>query len=451
MKSNHIIKFLTANLSAMLLLLFVLISNYSLVGLIIYLVGSGLLFLGTFADSKNVRYGVANKIGYYFFIAVLVTIGIQIPRMLPRFGFFGHGDPPVWMIVLGIAGFIAFVIVSGNVKGYVLKTAFSYVASLFGFFVLFSVFSLPFQVFPLIAVVNVLYALFQIYATKNIIYNGTEGATKRTAHFFMAIAINLGITAMILFFKPVSVPLLRFENFPKLIGSITDGIYLPLFAVVMVINAALCMFAERKSNVNSSADAYLAISMAGAAVSARVLTVNMSLPGAIIFALSLFAYFIVSISLISYSPSSDNSNPIYWMLGKGRFAAIVYSAVITGLTVVSVLFLQRGNIVSYLILVCGAVLSLTVKRICGGLAIAEAIRWQVILATVFAFTLSISIFNQTIGKTCFILSAVFAVFSIVMWGLGLRDGVNAPKKYRAYKLIGCVLAAVISVIAVIPF
>ena len=87
MKSIPYLKFLTANLCTLLLLVFALISHYSLTGLIVYLVGAGMLFLGTLGDSKNVRYGVANKTGFYLFIACIILIGIRLPDMIPALRF----------------------------------------------------------------------------------------------------------------------------------------------------------------------------------------------------------------------------------------------------------------------------------------------------------------------------------------------------------------------------
>ena len=58
------IKFISTNICVMILLLIVLISHYTLVGLISYLVGSLLLFLGTLLDDKKANDGVACKLSY---------------------------------------------------------------------------------------------------------------------------------------------------------------------------------------------------------------------------------------------------------------------------------------------------------------------------------------------------------------------------------------------------
>ena len=462
MKSIPYLKFLTANLCTLLLLVFALISHYSLTGLIVYLVGAGMLFLGTLGDSKNVRYGVANKTGFYLFIACIILIGIRLPDMIPALRFdgssngfgkmsFGTGSPNFAAALPGLAGMIGFIIASSKVKSYVLKICFGSLAQTFGFLLFYGIFGLPIRTFPFIVAVEALFAFCRVYASKNIIYNGDSGASKRTAHSFMALIICACVAVATLLYPGYAISATNGEHIAKLVKSLTEGFNLPVFVTVMAVAAALFMFSELKSDVKGSADAYLAVSLAGLAISIRVLLTHLSIGGAIICAASAVAYYLVGFSMLSFMPSSDKSNPIYWMLGKGRFAAVLYSAIVSAMAAFSILFMYRGSIVSYLILVCGVVLALTSKRIFRGLAAAEAIRWQIILLTVYAFTMSVSVINGTIGKTWTLLTAVFVLFSIVMWGLGLRDGVNLPKKYRAFKVAGCVIAGAISVIAVITF
>ena len=354
-------------------------------------------------------------------------------------------------ILPGLAGMIGFIIASSKVKSYVLKICFGSLAQTFGFLLFYGIFGLPIRTFPFIVAVEALFAFCRVYASKNIIYNGDSGASKRTAHSFMALIICACVAVATLLYPGYAISATNGEHIAKLVKSLTEGFNLPVFVTVMAVAAALFMFSELKSDVKGSADAYLAVSLAGLAISIRVLLTHLSIGGAIICAASAVAYYLVGFSMLSFMPSSDKSNPIYWMLGKGRFAAVLYSAIVSAMAAFSILFMYRGSIVSYLILVCGVVLALTSKRIFRGLAAAEAIRWQIILLTVYAFTMSVSVINGTIGKTWMLLTAVFVLFSIVMWGLGLRDGVNLPKKYRAFKVAGCVIAGAISVIAVITF
>ena len=73
------IKFVSTNICIMIILLVVLISHYSLIGLISFFVGSILLFFGTLLDDKKANNGVTSKLAYIVFITVITLFGMWLP------------------------------------------------------------------------------------------------------------------------------------------------------------------------------------------------------------------------------------------------------------------------------------------------------------------------------------------------------------------------------------
>ena len=110
--TDKMIKFVSTNLCVVILMLVVLISHYSLVGLISFFVGSILLFLGTLLDDKKANFGVTSKLSYIVFIATLTLFGMWLPFVLKnKIHFEPMGKANVWGIIISLGlAFIFFII-----------------------------------------------------------------------------------------------------------------------------------------------------------------------------------------------------------------------------------------------------------------------------------------------------------------------------------------------------
>ena len=71
-----------------------------------------------------------------------------------------------------------------------------------------------------------------------------------------------------------------------------------------------------------------------------------------------------------------------------------------------------------------------------------------VLIAIAAFTISIAFVNKNVNDTLTFIILSFVISSILMWALGIRDGVW-DNRFTVSKVIDCVLMGVISLLAVI--
>ena len=161
----------------MILLLIVLISHYTLVGLISYLVGSLLLFLGTLLDDKKANDGVACKLSYILFITTLILFGMWIPfitKTKPHFE--PQGNVNIIGIIISLALTFVFFIMSSvdKLKHYVVRRCLKSAGQSMLFLAVFYFWDMPLNTYCIITFTVIIALLGDLYATKYTKYNNSD-------------------------------------------------------------------------------------------------------------------------------------------------------------------------------------------------------------------------------------------------------------------------------------
>lgn len=448
------IKFISTNICVMILLLIVLISHYTLVGLISYLVGSLLLFLGTLLDDKKANDGVACKFSFILFITTLILFGMWIPfitKTKPHFE--SQGNVNIIGIIISLAlAFIFFIMSSvDKFKHYVVRRCLKYAGQAMLFLAVFYFWNMPLNTYCIIAFTVIIALINDLYATKYAKYNNNDFKdTNNDKSFWMAFLINLCIVAMNLFYRGYLQNCVSRDSLTKTIERVTSGFNVPLFIILMLALSSVFIYLQSKSsNYRDLSDAYFTLSLAGFVLLFRVYESNRSVESFVVLCAAVFVYFVFGFSIPSAGVGSIK-NPVYYIIRSRKLSAMVdiVSVCITLLSLIGIIFAKKGYIVPIVFWVCAAVIITASFVRLKDSWIKINIHWQITLFSILAFLISVSVVNKSINQVLPFLIMFFVVETIAVWTLGVRQDV---KKYRYSEVaqgITCAVSLGIGLIAV---
>lgn len=448
------IKFISSNISIMILLLVVLISHYCLIGLISYFAGSLLLFLGTLLDDKKADNGVACKLSYLLFITTLTLFGMWIPfitAVKPHFE--QQGNVNVIGLIISIALGLIFFIMSSvdRFKHYVVRRCLKYAGQSMLFLAIFFFWDIPLNTYFII-VISVLIALLNdLYATKYNKYNNNEYKDANDdKSFLMAFLINLCIVALNLFYKDYLQDCVTKESLTKTVERITSGFNVPLFIILMVALSFVYIYIQEKSNsYRELSDAYFTLSLAGFILLFRVYESNISIESFIILCAAVLLYLVCGFSIPSAGVGSAK-NPVYYLIRNKRVNVMIdiVSVVITLLSLVGIIFAKKGYIIPIVFLICAATIIIASFVKLKDSWIKINIHWQIVLFSILSFLISVSVVNKSFNQSLPFLIVLFLVATISVWTLGVRQD---TVKYRFSEIaqgITCAVSLGIGLVAV---
>lgn len=451
MMNKKYIKFTAANICTMIFLLFILVSHFSLIGLISFLVGSLILFLGTLLDKEKSDFGVSNKFSFGIFISILTLFGMWIPEIMENnIAYRSSYEMSVPAIIISFVMFVSFATMSTaeRFKHYVVKRCFKYAGLLSLFYCAYCVFAISFISFPIIVINVVVFLLADIYSCKNNIYRTSHFSdTKPDKSYWMALALGAFLIIVNIISPAYMVQTFQGNETEKIISSLLSGFNVPLFTLLMIALTGIFMYADNITKTNEAADSFFTLSLAGLCVSLRIYLSFSSIETFIILISSIIIHLVFGFSIVSMY-KAKNTYPIYALLKKNCYAPLIISISITVFTAFSIMFVKAGYLIPYITLLCVTILVLVARKIFSGFWIASTMRWQMILIAIAVFTISISFVNRNVDNTIAFIIFSFVISSIVMWALGIRDGVW-DNKYTASKVVNCILFGAVSLLAVI--
>ena len=448
------IKFISTNICVMILLLIVLISHYTLVGLISYLVGSLLLFLGTLLDDKKANDGVACKLSYILFITTLILFGMWIPfitKTKPHFE--PQGNVNIIGIIISLALTFVFFIMSSvdKLKHYVVRRCLKYAGQSMLFLAVFYFWDMPLNTYCIITFTVIIALLGDLYATKYTKYNNSDFKdTNNDKSFWMAFLINLCIVAMNLFYRGYLQNCMSKDSLTKTIERVTSGFNVPLFIILMLALSSVFIYLQGKStNYRDLSDAFLTLSLAGFVLLFRVYESNRSVESFVVLCIAVLVYFVFGFSIPSAGVGSLK-NPVYYIIRSRKLSATVdiVSVCITLLSLIGIIFAKKGYIVPIAFGVCAAVIITASFVRLKDSWIKINIHWQVTLFSILAFLISVSVVNKSINQVLPFLIMFFFVETIAVWALGVRQDVKNYRYSEVAQGITCAISLGIGLFAV---
>lgn len=445
------IKFISTNIAVIAIWAFVLFRHFTVIGLISFLSCSLLLFLGTLLDKDKSKWGVSCKLDLYVFITILSLFGMWSPFVFDnKYSFPFYENPNTAGIIVSFITFFTFAIMSTAEKfsHYALRRIFKYVALLFLILSVYYLFSFNLKQFVIITPVVALFAFADIYVA-NIEKVKLANYVKSTIYktYWMA----FGTCALIIFLNLFCESYLNrfigtYIQVENLISGFLSGTTIVIFAIIMLALTAIFMHADGLNGKFDPYDSYLTISLGGFCLVLRTYLSNVTIKTFIVALVSLIVYVAIGFYIINLNKSKKTF--LDKALSKGKFAPIVFSVAITCASILSIILVHKGYLVSLVLLICGVVFIANSKKIFQGFWIANTMRWQMILVTISLVMGSVAIINNNWDSASSMLIFEFVISSLIMWSFGIRDGVW-DNKYTISKVADCVLLAGISLFAVI--
>lgn len=452
--NDKMIKFVSTNICIMILLLVVLISHYTLIGLIAFLVGSLLLFLGTLLDNKKSNNGVTSKMAFIIFMIVLTLFGMWMPFISKnKFYFEQQGQANIWGIIISLSiGLVLFIMAgTDKFKHYVLRRCLKYSGQVFFMLAGYYFLDLPISTFNLTVIIVALFLLTDLFSTKYRKYNQSDFRDLNDDKaFWMALFINLCIVVLNLFYRNYFLKFSSKGELTKIIENITSGFNVPLFIILMIVLTVIFAYnAEKGSTYRASSDGYFTLSLAGFVLLFRIYESNRSIESLVILCCAVLVHFIIGFSLPSAGVGAK-SNPIYYLirLRNNGIEPYVISISITILSIIGIIFAKKGYIVPIVFFVCAALIISISFLIFRKNWVKVNIRWQITLLSIFSFLVSVAIVNQVLNNSLFYLSSLLVVSSIAIWTLGIRQDVTKYKYEQIAQCITCIAFCGIGLIAV---
>lgn len=452
--TDKMIKFVSTNICIMILLLIVLISHYTLVGLISFFIGSILLFLGTLLDDNKANNGVTSKLSFIIFMIVLTLFGMWMPFILKnKFYFEQQGQANTWGIIISLAlGFVLFIMSgAGRFKHYVVRRCLKYSGQILLLLAAFFFWDIPLNSFSFIVITVVLFLLTDLFCTKYRKYNDKEFKDSNDDKaFWMAFLINLCLIALSLFYRNYFLKFLTKGTLTKIIENITSGFNVPLFIILMVVLTIVFIVLYERSKdftYNMISDAFFTLSLGGFVLLFRIYESNKSVESFIILSSAVLLYFVFGYSIPSTNSGSKN-NPIYYLLRLDGDAHIFISLIITIVAIPALIFAKKGYIIPIVFFVCSVIIILLSFLKFKNTWIKINIRWQITLVCVLAFLISVSAVNKSLNQSLIFLIPLFCVNSLAIWIIGVREDITKYNYQEIAQFITCFASCGIGLIAV---
>ena len=454
MKNNSInlspkqIKFLASNCSVLLIMLILLFRHFTIIGLISFIIGGLLLFLGTFLDNQKAEIGVACKLSYILFITSLILLGLWLPSILDN----NHRvDPPIFSVPALIVSLSFFVLglIASNQKNYIARRIIKYmgqIALMVGVS-LFLNFPLPF-IFSF-AFIIIVFCICDIFSCRYRITRTQDfkPETNPDRAYWMSLCICLVLGFFYLYSRAYVYEFIgTIPNILKTLSTLTNGLKIPLFALLMIALTAIFMMVDRTNEIENYSDSYLSISLFGFSITLWAFS---SMPSWYNFAVSIIAIAVcVGFGMSTISNDTHRINPEKINLKK-MFKYEGISLAIFAIAIFGMVFINSGFLVSFITLAVLVVFVICIHKTIKGLWVADAIRWQSILVAISVFAISMAIVKKSISVTWPYILAAFLAFSIFNWAISIRKGEWDNTGMTASKVSNCILLAIISIVAAV--
>lgn len=432
----------------------VLISHYSLVGLISFFVGSILLFLGTLLDDKKANFGVTSKLSYIVFITTLTLFGMWLPFVLNnKLHFEPMGKANVWGVIISIVLAFIFFIMAGSSKfnHYLVRRCLKYAGQILAFLGFYFFWDLPLVSFRYTVFTVIIFLLTDLFSTKYKKYNMNEFTDKNDDKaFWMAFLLNLCYVVLNLFYRQYFMKFVTNEAITQRIEGITSGFYVPLFIILMVVLTVIYVVLYERAkvfNYSMIADAFFTLSLGGFVLLFRIFESNRSIESFIILSLATLLYLLFLYSIPSTN-SGSKKNPIYYLFRINGDAHILISLIITVLSIPGIIFAKKGYIIPIAFFVAAAIIVSLVFIKCQGSWVKNNIRWQITLICILVFVISIAVVNSTLNHSLLFLILLCCVSSLGIWTIGIREDIVKYNYQEIIQCITCVASCGIGLIAV---
>lgn len=472
-------KFILSNVVCMLVMFSVLINNYTLIGLITFLVGSSFLFIGTMIEKEMHKYGVSALFSFYIFIITITLFGIWTPFVIEHknsiFSKIGNGFNPIGM-VLGLGLFILFAAISSSKKtNFYLKRVLKYIGMACLFLGIYSIVSKNINNCYLFFVIALVFAVCDIYRLKT---RDDDPDYKDTVKPDVTYWMGMLISAYILFVEIFANgylneftlqsdykidQLIKKEQLELLLSKSTllvklDNLFsfsnVLLFVIAMIVLAAVFIYVDKSYSETIYHDSFLALSLGGFCLIIRAFLSNCNVLTLFILIAALIAYIFFMLSMRNkknIEKGNYKSNLVHLLVKKNKYTPLGFSVGLTIFTLFSIKFVFDGFIVSWLTLILCIVFLLCIRKAFNGKWTKNTIYWQMILISIFVFCLTVAFKNHNINSSILILVYTLIITSIVIWILGLRNPIwtGSKKAYLVASVFDCVVLTGIGLFAVV--
>lgn len=473
-------KFILSNVVCILVMLSVLINNYTLIGLIAFLVGSSFLFIGTMVEKEMHEYGVSALFSFYVFIITITLFGIWTPfviehKHLISFPKTGNDFNFIGMFV-GFGLFILFAMIAGSDKtNFYLKRVFKYIGMACLFLGVYSIISKNLKNIYLFFIIALFFAVCDIYRFKT---RDDDPEYKSTVKPDVSYWMGMLISAYILFVEIFSSgylneftlqsnykidQLIKKEQLELLLSKSSllvkfDNLFsfgnVLIFVLAMIVLAAVFIYADNSYSETIYHDSFLVLSLGGFCLIIRVFLSNCNILTFLIMIVSLIVYVFFMLSMRNkknIEKGNYKSNLVHSLVKKNKYAPLAFSVGLSIFTLFSIKFVFDGFIVSWLTLILCIVFLLCIRKAFNGKWTKNSLYWQMILISIFAFCLSVAFKNQNIENSITLLVYTLIVTSIVIWILGLRNPIwtGSKKAYLVASIFDCVVLTGIGLFAVV--
>ena len=469
-------KFIVADLSVMLLLLYILINNYSMIGVISYLVGSSFLFAGTLADKDKSDFGLSNKLSFYVFIITSTLFGVWFPFIQKnKNAIKSLSQDNIAGVVIGLALFVVLSLTaSSDAMNPYVKRTIKYIG-LYGLCLgAYSLVNPKLTHCITLGVVVIFFGLCDIYSYKTKADDPDyKSLIKPDASYWMALGINsflifveafsrgyLDKVSFYLNFKineTLSIeeinteimnasPLVRVDEF-------LSGINIFILIMVMVILAAICFYLDKTYISSECNDVYFILSVIGGIILFKTFLVNRDLITSIIFIISIIALYYIGLLLRSSRKAKLNNshNVIRELLDKGIFVPLLFPVGITLFFSYSIYYLHKGFMVAWITLILLSILVIVIRKNLKNSWVKDSIYWQIIMVSIFVFNIVLSFVQKNTTEVLSLLVYLLVISSLVNWTVGIKKiaSFKVARFTLLTKIITCFVLLVISMVAVV--
>lgn len=444
--SDNNIKLLFTDCTISLILIMIMLRHFTIIGLISVALGGLLLFLGTFLDKEKAPLGVANKFSYIMFVFVLSSYGICLPDILKNNKKIGIGGGEIAIALLFFAVFVVVAVIAGKVSNYAVMRIFKY-SGIVALSMSVNAFVGLSEIYALIYLtVAAFFCICDIFSCNhmNARVTGFNSLINKDKGYWMAMLI----CAIFLFMTiHSSVYVSHFvgsvANIKKVLVQMTDGFKVPLFCLMMLALSIVYHAIDRRLEVSSTSDTYLATSLLGFAIVLKAFSKRINAETLVVILVSLAVWIGFGLSYASkaqYQMSSADKLKQMWI-------SDAVSLSIGLISVFSICFVYEGYLFPFITLAFAVAMVIAGTKMVKGLWVAEAVKWQLVILAIFIFTLSLSFANKatdSIGLLVF----TCVIMSLLIWALSIRKGNWDNTAMVIPKVLNCVLTAVICIVAV---
>ena len=448
LKPEHI-KFIAADSSVLLILLILLFRHFSIIGLVSFIIGGVLLFLGTLLDKNKALYGVSCKLSYIVFITGMILMLLWLPSLLKNNNIIVLPPEFSTPALLFSIGFFVLSVIAGMQKNYIARRVFKYLglASLFTGASLFM--NLPITCIISFCMIIMLFGMCDIFSCKFMIKRKNEFNHEANPDraYWMAVLICLSLGfAFVYSGTYVGKFIGDLKKVLTTLNVLTGGLKIPVFALLMITLSVVFIMVDKNSEYANYSDTYLSTSLFGFSIVLFVFSKDYSWYSFALLIISVIICFCIGMSTISNEVFRINPQKIHikQMLKNDGIAIGISAFVVFG-----IVFIKAGFLVSFVTLIILIPLVYAACKGFKGLWVADALRWQSGLVAITLFSISLSIVSKSISSSLLYIIPSFIIISLITWALSVRKGEWDNTGMTIPKILNCILLAVISIVAAV--